>query len=116
MSSHVVLLGVALWCAFIAGCTYSPRVVPIAQQKPIDRAIVDTPAGTVLVVEMDGLTAPTSICIDNGEGEYKGTVLVAEGGIGGFGPRIVGIKPDRTLVEVYPKGKLLPRTLRFLSP
>ena len=98
------------------GCTYRPHVVEAAQQKPIDRAIVDTPAGTALLIEVDGLTTPTSVCIDKDEGENRGTVLIAEGGMGNTPVRIFALKPDRTLVQIYPVGKQLPTFLDFLKP
>ncbi|CAN5427583.1 hypothetical protein BH09PLA1_BH09PLA1_26850 [soil metagenome] len=94
--------------AWIAGCTGSPRVVPVAQQKRIDAALVEVPAGTSLLVEVEGLTSPTSICFDNEEGEHKGTLLIAEGGLGGTPARILGIKPDRTLFQIYPQGQSIP--------
>ena len=50
---------------------------------------------------------------DNEEGEHKGTVIVAEGGIGGTPVRIFGIKPDRTLFQIYPQGQPIP--LPFLQ-
>lgn len=90
------------------GCTGTPRVVPLAQQKPIDRSLVEIPAGTVLLLEVDGLTTPTSICFDNEEGEHKGTILIAEGGLGGTPVRILAIKPDRTLLQIYPQGQSIP--------
>ncbi len=102
-------------CVALAGCTGTPRVVPLNQQKVIDRANIEVPTGTALYVEVDGLTAPTSLCFDNTVGEHNGTILIAEGGAGGNAIRILGIKPDRSIVQVYPQGQPLPQPLAFLN-
>src|SRR4051794_1753897 len=90
-SSHVAALFLATILLNIigTGCTGTPRIVPLAQQKPIDRSLVEIPAGMALLLEADGLTTPTSLCFDNEEGEHKGTVLIAEGGAGNTAVRIL---------------------------
>ena len=104
------LLSSILVCALVAlgGCTNYPWVVPAREQKPVDRSVVETPAGYALVPFVKGLTAPTAIAIDNEEGPHKGTVLVAESGAGGADPRVIGIRPDGTVFNVYPSGRPIP--------
>ncbi|MBC8108255.1 MAG: hypothetical protein H7Z14_16835 [Anaerolineae bacterium] len=122
-SSHVAALFIATILLIIVGtgCTGTPRVVPLQQQKPIDRSLVEIPAGMALFLEVDGLTTPTSVCFDNEEGDHKGTVLIAEGGVGGTAVRILGLKPDRTISQIYPRGQsialpFLQRGFRMYGP
>lgn len=93
--------------AMLAGCVHGPRMVPAAQQKPVDRTAVVYPSNTQLFVMVDGLTAPTAIAWDN-----EKSLLIAEGGIGGHGASIFGFKRDGTFFEVWPKGRQLPQFLR----
>jgi glucose/arabinose dehydrogenase len=105
--------------ALLAGCTTSPHVVPPANRKPIDRSIIECPAGFAIVNTVRGFTSPTAFCFDTTPGENYGTLLVAESGIGGHDPRIYAIRPDDTIRQFYPHGRPIPflRTgFRILGP
>jgi hypothetical protein len=90
------------------GCVQPLAVIPPSERKPIDAAVVETPAGYTLVPLMTGLTAPNSICFDNEEGDHKGTLLIAESGAGGHSVRIVGVRPDDTVFDIYPQFRRIP--------
>lgn len=97
----------ACLCAFaLTGCVGGPGQLPDDMQKPIDRSIVEYPTGVQLTQFAKGLTAPVAIAFDNEEGEHKGTIFVAESGIGGHRPRVYGFDPYGSFLEVYPRGKL----------
>ena len=120
-SAVLAIVAVVLCASLIGGCTGTPRVIPLNQQKPWDRSYVEIPTGTELLLEVEGLTAPTSMCIDLSEGENKGTILIAEGGHGGTPVRIIGVKPDRTITQIYPRGQtivipFLQRGFRLYGP
>jgi glucose/arabinose dehydrogenase len=90
----VLLLAAAL--ALAAGCTPSPRLVTTAERRPIDRAIVEGPAGYTFQRYLENLTAPTAIAFDD-----KGNLLIAEGGIDGRPPAIYGITPAGSRFYIY---------------
>src|SRR4051812_37323005 len=83
-------LAAVLLLAIIAGCARAPAFIPEDQRKPIDRRFVDYPNGMKLQEVAHGLTAPSAICVVNEEGEYNGSLLVAESGAGDNDPRIYG--------------------------
>jgi glucose/arabinose dehydrogenase len=100
---------IVLMLVISGGCVTTPRLIAPQQQRPLDRALVETPAGTSLFVVVDHLTAPTAMCIDNTPGENQGTVLIAEGGVGGNDVRIFALKPGATaLTTIYPRGNRIP--------
>src|SRR5437870_7397557 len=88
----------------LAGCLNNPIRLSANAQKTIDRAIVEYPTGFELKPYILNLTAPTSVAFDN-----DGSILIAEGGIGGYSPRIFGYKPDGTYFQVYPVEQRIPR-------
>ena len=79
-----------------AGCTPSPRTVERALRKPVDRAIVEGPAGFTFQRYIENLTGPTAMAFDD-----KGNLLIAEGGIGGRAPAIYGFTPSGSRFTVY---------------
>src|SRR6266513_1909814 len=92
-SSWTLSLALRLICcsillAPISGCVTHPTFVPIAQQTTIDRSLVEYPTGYELKPYIRYLTAPTAIAFDN-----EGSLLVAEGGLGGNDTSIIGFKP-----------------------
>jgi hypothetical protein len=89
----------------LGGCQTGPSLVPVGQQKPIDRNIVEYPPNMQLTLYGHGFTAPDAMAFDYDEGEHKGTLFVAESGRGGHSARIYGFKPDGTYFELYPKGR-----------
>jgi len=91
--------------AVIAACGCAPRAVVLTpdQQPVIDRRIIEYPAGTELRLYIQGLTAPTAMTFDR-----DGALIIAEGGAGGYEPRIVAFRPDGTTAEIYPGGQRLP--------
>ncbi|HEY0009055.1 MAG TPA: hypothetical protein VGB55_10065 [Tepidisphaeraceae bacterium] len=87
----------------LAGCVKGPRVLTPDQQVRIDRKAVEYPADLALAPYIEGLTAPTAIAFDNETPEYKGSILIAESGLGGHHPRIYGFKPDGSSIRIYPQ-------------
>jgi glucose/arabinose dehydrogenase len=96
-------LPLLLIAAFLGACTRAPIVYKSKDQTSLDRRNVEYPAGFELKLAMANLNAPTSFCFDT-----DGTMLVAEGGIEGDEPRIFGVKPDGTLITVYPTSRRIP--------
>jgi glucose/arabinose dehydrogenase len=105
MNRFLLCISIAVLCV-LGGCESSPSLIALSQQKVIDRSTVEYPPGVQLTVYAHGLTAPSAIAFDNDEGEHKGTMFVAESGLGGHQARIYGFKPDGTFFELYPKGRL----------
>ena len=101
--SRTVLAGVLLTLALMGGCTRMPVAYKSKDQITIDRQFVDYPAGFDLKLVMANLTAPTAIAQD-----ADGTLLVVEGGFDGDEPRILAIKPDSSVVTVYPTDRRIP--------
>jgi len=93
----------AMILGVLGGCGGGPKLLRSEQQPVIDRRIVEYPAGTELKQYITGLTAPTAIAWDN-----EGSLLIAESGLGGHGPRIVGYKKDGSFFQIYPRGSQLP--------
>lgn len=96
----------AVLLALLAGCARGPTFVRPEDQKPIDRSVVEYPAGYSLVPYASGLTAPTAFCFDT-----EGTLYVAEGGVDGSEPRIFARRTDGTTDQIYPTGKRIPLPL-----
>ena len=71
-------------------------MVPVAQRVPLDRSVVEYPSGFSFHRYIDNLTGPTSIAFDD-----QGSILIAEGGIGGRPPAIFGFRPNGTRFDVY---------------
>src|SRR5450432_1183072 len=92
----------------VAGCAQQPVFLPEDWRKPIDRKLVEYPNGFVLKTLARGLTAPSSIAFVNDEGEFKGSILIAESGAVNDQPRIYGWKPDGTYFSIFPRGSHLP--------
>ena len=78
------------------GCTPGPRPVPREERKPIDRAVVEGPAGFTFQRYIESLTGPTAMTFDD-----RGNLLIAEGGIGGRAPAIYGFTPSGSRFTVY---------------
>jgi glucose/arabinose dehydrogenase len=92
----------------LAGCARQPVFLPEDWRKPIDRKLVEYPNGFVLKTIARGLTAPSAIAFVNDEGEFKGSILVAESGVGSELPRIYGWTPEGTYFSIFPRGTRLP--------
>ena len=54
--------------AVMSGCLHQVKFIPLDEQEVIDRSLVDSPADTQLVLEAEGLTAPTAICFNYSDG------------------------------------------------
>lgn len=103
MSLRVVrLTWTVLTTVLLAGCAGRPIYVPPGERTPIDRNTIEFPNGFELHVVYEGLTAPTAIAVVKDEGEYQDALLIAEGGLNGFRPRIYGFKRDGKFFEIYP--------------
>ena len=90
------------------GCARGPTFIPPDMRHTIDRGVIETPAETQIKTEITGLTAPTAFCFIKDQGPYDGALLIAEGGLGGFRPRIFGFKTDGTRFEIYPQSRRVP--------
>ena len=101
-STSVFVVVSSLAIALLVGCARGPYYVPPPHRQTIDRKFVEYPANFDLTAAVTGLTAPTSIALVHDEGPQQGSVLIAEGGVGGYRPRVYGFKPDGTYFEVYP--------------
>lgn len=91
-----LVAGLAL--AVLAGCQQGVTFIPSRLQHPIDRAVVEYPAGYELKLAARFLTAPTAIAFDP-----DGSVIIAENALGGDEVRIFGFKSDGTRFDIYPK-------------
>ena len=91
-----------LLIAIVTGCARGPSFVTAEDQAPIDRSIIETPAGYQIAVFATGFTAPTAICFDT-----DGVMFIAESGVENDSPRILGLKPDGTTFNLYPAGRRL---------
>lgn len=107
--NRVLPLRTALVAAMLAialavgGCAHGPKLLPADEQRTIDRAQVEYPAAFELKLHVVNLTAPTAIAFDS-----RGTMFVAEGGVDGREPRILGWHPDGREFTVYPTGRRVP--------
>jgi glucose/arabinose dehydrogenase len=98
--SAIVALFLAL--LLIGGCVPRPRIVPAEFRKPIDRSVVEFPAGMQFERFITDLTAPTAMAFD----AQRNALLIAESGIDGREPQILGFNlTDGTKFVVYPQGK-----------
>jgi glucose/arabinose dehydrogenase len=77
-------------------------VLPAAEQKAIDRALIEYPGGYELRPFLRNLTGPTSIAFDG-----DGSILIAEG-TAGVEPRVYGFRPNGSRFDVYPHERRLP--------
>jgi glucose/arabinose dehydrogenase len=90
-------------CLLAGGCAMRPTVVLPSMRATIDRRITEYPDGFELKPFMTGLNCPMGICWDD-----SGNLIVAEGGIDGRDPRIIYVKPDRSIGNIYPVGTRIP--------
>jgi glucose/arabinose dehydrogenase len=102
------------------GCSTGPALLPLEKRVPIDRADVERPNGLELTPLIDRLTAPSSIAFAR-DGTLDGTMFVAEGGLPGTEPRIVGFSPEGKRLDVYPSkanpiARLLAKQPRLYGP
>lgn len=100
-AAGAAILLIALLLATTQGCAPGPRLVPAAERTPIDRAIVEGPAGFTFQRYIENLTGPTAIAFDD-----RGNILIAEGGIGGRSPAIYGFRPNGTRFHIYRDSRL----------
>ncbi len=105
-AAGVVVLMLGLLCLAGPGCTPAARVLTAEEQRPIDRAIVETPAGLVLQPFIRSLTAPSAIAFDANR-----SILIAESGAAGDEPHIFGFRIDGTRFDIYPYVRRLPFNL-----
>ncbi len=89
--------------SLLGGCAQGPRLLPKAEQKAIDRAIVEYPTGFELTPYVRNLTAPTAIAFDT-----DGSLLIAENSLEEGQPHIFGYRTDGTRFEIYPTHQPLP--------
>jgi len=85
----------------LCGCVPNARILSIAEQKPIDRSLVEVPAGYNLQRFVTGLTAPTAHAFD-----ADGSLLIAEGERDDE-VRIIGFRKDGAPFNVWPQEKQL---------
>jgi glucose/arabinose dehydrogenase len=96
-----LLLVIALVC--FTGCAPKLKILRPGEQITLDRAIVEAPAGFDLKLAATGLTAPTSFDFDD-----EGNLIVAENGRNNEEPHIFGIRPNRTVFQIYPIPRIVP--------
>lgn len=99
-SAGLVVLLIGGLCG-TPGCAPGPRVASTADRKPIDRSVIEGPAGFTVHRYIENLTAPTAMTFDE-----RGNLLIAEGGLDGRPPAIYGFKPDGTRFTVYRDARL----------
>ena len=97
----LLLLVIALAC--FSGCAPKLKILKPSEQITLDRAIVEAPAGFDLKLLASGLTAPAAIDFDD-----DGNLLVAENGRDNDEPHIFGIRPNRTMFQIYPMPRRVP--------
>src|SRR6266700_295787 len=105
-----ILVFVLLFAA--TGCKTTPYI--LKDQPPIDRALVDYPAGFELRPYVRGLTGPSAFCFDSDD-----SLIIAESGIDNDEPKIFGFKKDGAYFDIYPRGKRIPfisRGFRMYAP
>lgn len=86
----------------VGGCASEPRILNIYERGPIDRSLVEYPAGFELRRYVAGLTAPTAIAFD-----AQGNLLVAMGQRDEE-PTIIGFRSNGSSFRIYPQGRRLP--------
>ncbi len=89
--------------ALITGCARRPIYIAAPLRQPIDREIVEYPGGMLLTQVMHNLTGPVDM-----EEDADGNIIIAEGGLGGYPPRIYGFRPNGTYFSIYPRGLKIP--------
>lgn len=99
-------IAAVLLAFLLCGCSSGPDLLKPEDQKLVDRSVVEYPAGAEMRLVVENLTAPSAIAFDP-----DGTLLIAEGGIAEYDPRVIAFRPDGTLVEIYPKGRRFPLNL-----
>lgn len=113
-ATTTLLLAAAL-CGAAAGCGGGPRVLAPDERKPIDRRLIERPAGFDVELYAVHLDQPVAMTIDG-----DGNQLVAEGGVDGSEPRVYGFTPDGRRFDLYPRDKpvlpLLRRGFRMYGP
>jgi len=109
--SQIRVLALCLLLAVMSGCLHQVKFIPLDEQEVIDRSLVDSPADTQLVLEAEGLTAPTAICFNYTDG----TMFVANNGHREGSPHIFGKRRDGSQFQVYPTIRRVPG-LEFLTP
>src|SRR5688500_1579743 len=60
----------------LPGCIGGPRLLPVAEQKVIDRAVVEYPSGYELRPYVTGLSGPSAIAFNE-----EGSLLIADRGM-----------------------------------
>ena len=65
LSPPLLLCALAVFTWLPVGCARGPMVLPAAEQKPIDRSIVEYPGGYELAPVVRNLTAPSAIAFDS---------------------------------------------------
>jgi hypothetical protein len=87
----------------LTGCLRGPVIIPAAQRKPVDRALVDYPDGVLEEVARN-LTGAVDCEVD-----AQGNLIIAESGdnelLTGSEPHIFGIRPDGTQFQIYPSSR-----------
>jgi glucose/arabinose dehydrogenase len=90
----------------VSGCGRGPQIIAEELRKPIDRSLVEVPAGLQLERFITNLRAPSAIAFDT----EKNVLLVAESGADNAEPRILAFDfadPLGKPTIVYPQGKVL---------
>ena len=96
---------------FVVGCASRPTLVAPKDRRAIDRSLIEFPAGFELQIVARGLTGPVAIAFDDSDPVNRGSILVAESGNAGDGPRVYGFRPDGTRFDVYPRTRSFPLNL-----
>lgn len=100
--SHWWLVALA-GCLLAGGCATHPVFISEGARRVIDRRIMEYPDGFEAKTYMSNLTCPTAFCFDE-----SGNLIVAEGGIDGRDPHIRAVRPDGTMVSIYPVETRIP--------
>jgi hypothetical protein len=106
-------LVLSLLVLVIGGCGPGPRLLKPEDRTPIDRALVEYPAGYTFQPVVRNLTGATAITFDD-----QGNLIIAEGGDGEL-VRIYGfhLGGDGSRFDIYPKfRRQLPFPLKVLDP
>lgn len=105
-----VSLGLCLAAVWVGGCARGPHLLPVDERTVIDRTEVEYPNDLQFTPYIGGLTAPVAIGFEADDERYKGSVLVAESGLGGrfAAPRIIGFLPTGESFPVYPRFTRIP--------
>jgi glucose/arabinose dehydrogenase len=82
--------------AVLVGCQQQPQYLPPAQQRTLDRSLIEYPAATELKLVVRNLTGPSAIAVDE-----AGTLFVADRGLAEE-PSIFGFRTNGSRQQVYP--------------